>query len=219
MKIKLTILIALSICIFLASTVFAVPVDTNAETVATIESYYTEPSIPEETEIYVVIKTEPSFEIEETLPIDDTYPIASQIWNALKMAGYNDYVCAGILGNIMAEVGGQTLDLSNWEYWSTGKHSGTYGICQWTQGRKAKLLKEYGSDIESQIKFLLDEIKSEINTYGKLYKKGFDYEQFCEMQDYKKAALAFAKCYERCGSGSYKVRQRNAEKAYSYFVK
>ena len=32
------------------------------------------------------------------------------------------------------------------------------------------------------------------------------------------AALAFAKCYERCGSGSYTTRQNNAIIAYNYFV-
>ena len=30
--------------------------------------------------------------------------------------------------------------------------------------------------------------------------------------------MAFAKAYERCGSGSYGVRQINALKAYNYFV-
>ena len=38
-------------------------------------------------------------------------PIATEIWLYLKKQGYNDYVCAGILGNIMAEVGGQTLNI------------------------------------------------------------------------------------------------------------
>ena len=34
------------------------------------------------------------------------YPVATQIWRYMKAQGWNDYVCAGIMGNIMAEVGG-----------------------------------------------------------------------------------------------------------------
>ena len=37
-------------------------------------------------------------------------------------------------------------------------------------------------------------------------------------KDYEQAALAFAKCYERCNSAYYKVRQKNAKIAYDYFV-
>ena len=41
------------------------------------------------------------------------YPVAAYIWKYLsEYMGYNDYVCAGILGNIMTEVGGQTLNIN-----------------------------------------------------------------------------------------------------------
>ena len=39
------------------------------------------------------------------------YKDATLIWEYMKSLGWNDYVCAGILGNMMAEVGGGTLDL------------------------------------------------------------------------------------------------------------
>ena len=39
------------------------------------------------------------------------YPAATEVWLYLKELGYNDYVCAGIMGNLMAETGGQTLNL------------------------------------------------------------------------------------------------------------
>lgn len=149
------------------------------------------------------------------IEIEEKYPVARQVWDALKSAGYSDYVCAGIMGNIMAEVGGQTLDLQ-WEHWS---RDSSYGICQWTQGRKKTLLNDFGADLEAQINFLLWDMEYEFNTYGKRYKKGFNYEDFCALTDYKEISLAFAKCYERCASGSYNVRKRNAEKAYNYFVK
>ena len=41
---------------------------------------------------------------------------------------------------------------------------------------------------------------------------------FLNMTSITDAALAFAKCYERCASGSYTVRQNNAITAYNYFV-
>lgn len=38
----------------------------------------------------------------------DKYLAVTYIWNYFKYYGYNDYVIAGILGNIMCEVGGGT---------------------------------------------------------------------------------------------------------------
>lgn len=138
------------------------------------------------------------------------YPAATQIWKELKSFGYNDYVCAGIMGNIMAEVGGQTLDIHWWE-----KGNGYYGICQWS-----KTYKQYVWDtsLEQQINFLVSSIRYEFDTYGFKYKKGFDYTGFYNLTNEKQAALAFAKCYERCGKASYNQRQINATKAYNYFV-
>lgn len=138
------------------------------------------------------------------------YPAATQIWKELKSFGFNDYVCAGIMGNIMAEIGGQTLDIHWWE-----KGNGYYGICQWS-----KTYKQYvwGASLDQQINFLTSSIRYELNTYGSKYKKGFDYTKFYNLTNEKDAALAFAKCYERCGKASYKQRQINATKAYEYFV-
>lgn len=138
------------------------------------------------------------------------YPAATQIWKELKSFGYNDYVCAGIMGNIMAEVGGQTLDIHWWK-----KGNGYYGICQWS-----KTYKQYVWDtsLDQQINFLTSSIRYELDTYGFKYKKDFDYTDFCNLTNEKDAALAFAKCYERCAKTSYNQRQKNAETAYNYFV-
>ena len=54
---------------------------------------------------------------------EQEYPDATQIWSYLKNLGYNNYVCAGILGNIMAEAGGNTL------YIQPLVQGGFYGIC------------------------------------------------------------------------------------------
>ena len=137
------------------------------------------------------------------------YPSATQIWRYMKAQGWNDYVCAGIMGNIMAEVGGQTLNIRY--TLSSGNY---YGMCQWSRGYS----QVWGAGLETQCDFLRDTIKYEFDTYGSKYKKGFNFNSFLNMTDAQQAALAFAKSYERCGSGSYGVRQKNALKAYNYFV-
>ena len=137
------------------------------------------------------------------------YPEATQIWRYMKALGWNDYVCAGIMGNLMAEVGGQTLNIRY-----TLSSNGYYGMCQWNRAYS----QIWGAGLETQCDFLRDTIKYEFDTYGFKYQKGFNFDAFLNMTDAQQAALAFAKSYERCGSGSYKVRQSNALKAYEYFV-
>lgn len=140
----------------------------------------------------------------------EEYPAATEIWLYLtEELGYNNYVAAGIMGNIMAEVGGQTLNI---QYWLSG--NGYYGMCQWNKAYSSI----WGGSLSEQCDFLRDTIEYEFDTFGNKYAKGFDYDEFLKLTDVKKAAKAFAQCYERCGSGSYKVRQKNAVTAYNYFV-
>ena len=140
---------------------------------------------------------------------EEEYPVATYIWSYFKDLGYSNQVCAGILGNIMAEVGGQTLniqyDISSSSY---------YGICQWNKAYS----EVWGASLEEQCNYLAETIQYEFDTFGYAYKRGFDYESFLELDSITDAALAFAKCYERCGSGSYTTRQNNAITAYNYFV-
>ena len=86
---------------------------------------------------------------------DGNYDQARQVWNYLRDLGLNQYVCAGIIGNIMAEVGGQTLDISRWPIYS---QNGYYGICQWSSGRKERLLNDFGTTLKDQIRFLSVEL-------------------------------------------------------------
>ena len=143
----------------------------------------------------------------------EEYPVATKVWEFLGAYGYNDYVKAGILGNMMAECGGQTLDLKFDAYNNSG--NGYYGVCQWSLKYTPQLNK---TDLITQLQYLVSSMKPEFNNYGKNYAYGFDYNGFIGLNDEKEAALAFAKCYERCGSGSYTVRQRNAEFAYNYYT-
>ena len=137
------------------------------------------------------------------------YPAATQIWRFMKDQGWNDYVCAGIMGNLMTEVGGQTLDIRY-----SLSSSGYYGMCQWNRAYS----EVWGAGLDTQCDFLRDTIKYEFDTYGFKYQKGFNFNSFLNMTDAQQAALAFAKSYERCSSASYKVRQQNALTAYNYFV-
>ena len=142
------------------------------------------------------------------------YPVATQVWRYMKEElGWNDYVCAGVMGNMMAEVGGQTLNLQPYLYGHSGANY--YGLCQWSSRYYPSI---QGADVDTQLDFLASTVKKELDTYGYLFRSGLDYEAFCNLTDAEDAAMAFAKAYERCGSGSYGVRQTNALKAYNYFV-
>lgn len=139
---------------------------------------------------------------------DKEFLQARFIWNYLKQEMLlNDYVAAGIMGNLMVEVGGQTLDFSRHSCKESqgGKY---YGICQWAGSRKERLLKDFGGSIEDQCRFLHVELYEVIPATNDFY----------SMQDEKEAALYFAKKFERCSSRSYEKRQNCATKALEFFV-
>ena len=138
------------------------------------------------------------------------YPTASSIWLYLKDAGYSDEICAGILGNLMAEVGGQTLNLEPY----TNTHPGYYGICQWS----LEFTDTHDLSLTDQCVYLVDTLENEMNNFGNNYHQGFNYDEFIKMTNVEEIAIAFAKCYERCGPGSYDVRQSNALIAFEYFT-
>lgn len=138
------------------------------------------------------------------------YEAAHYIWEYLKELEYNDYVIAGILGNIMVECGSDSLELQ--VKIDSGTH---YGIAQWSKKYYPEIV---GASLNDQCNFLRDNIQFEINTFGNKYKKDFNYTDFISLTDEREAALAFAKSYERCGSGSYERRQSCAEVVYNYFM-
>lgn len=140
---------------------------------------------------------------------ESLYPDAAYIWRYFQDKGYNDEVIAGIMGNMMVEVGGLTLKLQ-----PTLTTESYYGLCQWSRGYS----KVWGASLEEQCNFLESTIKYELDTYGYMYEKGYNYESFILTSNIKEAALAFAKAYERCSSASYKQRQKCAIDAYNYFV-
>lgn len=139
------------------------------------------------------------------------YPVATIIWLYLKNRGYSDYCTAGILGNMMCEVGGGTLDI---QYWLTSSSRAYFGMCQW--GRHYPGV--WGLDLMNQLDFLQDTIKYELDTFGSNYAKGYNYNSFLKMSTAYDAAMMFAYSYERCGSLCAKPRGRYAENAYYYFT-
>jgi hypothetical protein len=143
------------------------------------------------------------------------YPVATTVWLFLKKElGYSDYVCAGIMGNMMTECGGQTLKL-NPNIYGYDNLTSYYGLCQWSKGGHGEV---HGTDLNYQLEYLKKTIEYEFNSYGFKYEKHFKYESFLELQNAEQVALAFAKCYERCDSRWYDIRLINANKAYEYFT-
>lgn len=146
-------------------------------------------------------------------PYGSEYPIAEQVWVYLtQQLHYNDYVAAAIIGNMMVECGGMSLNL-DWECLFKEEY---YGLCQWALRYYPDI---HGKSVLTQLEYLYKSMPYEFKTFGKLYKRGFTLEDFLAMEDCREAALAFAKIYERCGEGSYTKRKDCAEKAYDFFTK
>ena len=143
----------------------------------------------------------------------DEYYYATETWLYLKQHGYSDAVAAGIIGNMMIETSGGSLALNPTIY-SSGK--GFYGLCQWSLYYRPKVA---GMSFEKQLDYLHNDMPSEFATFGSVcYKRGFTFEDFLALEDPATVADAFAKIYERCGSGSYGLRKKAAVKAYEYFT-
>ena len=137
---------------------------------------------------------------------------ATQTYEYLTLRNFSPAAACGIIGNVMVETSGGTLDLKPYAYSPSGNF---YGLCQWS-------VKYYSGakdlPFEYQLDYLLGTISWEFKTFGWLYEKGFDFEDFIQMKDPAEAALAFAVVYERCGPASYNLRKEAALKAYNYFV-
>lgn len=154
-----------------------------------------------------------SYKTHEIIASDD---VASQVWSYLKSYDYSDSVAAGIMGNMMRECGGDTLNLD----WSiVGHYNGDefYGLCQWCLKYTPAGFKN--STIKEQCDYLHRTIESEFATYGGNY-NGITYSEFLKA-DTRTAAIAFERVYERCGDYANEDTRRanNDETAYKQFRK
>ena len=141
---------------------------------------------------------------------------ATQVWTYLKGYGYSDSVAAGIIGNMMRECGGDTLDL-DWDIVGHFNGDEFYGLCQWCLEYTPSGFK--GSSIKQQCDYLHSTIQSAFATYGGNY-NGITYTEFLK-SDTRTAAIAFERVYERCGDYAFEDSRRadNAEAAYKKFHK
>ena len=142
------------------------------------------------------------------------YDVATYVWLYLtKILNYNDYVAAGIVGNMMVEVGGRTLELQHTLYSYGTRYF--YGLCQWNKTNYPEV-REQG--LIFQCEYLAQNIEYELDTFGYAYKTDYKYEHFLNLESERDAALMFAKCYERCAVSGYWMRQDCAERALKYFT-
>lgn len=130
------------------------------------------------------------------------YPAASLVWQLLREAGLSEPVAAGILGNMMAETGGQTLDLKPYS-----RVGGFYGLCMWALEYTPQV---DGADIHTQIRILLDTLEDNLAAGGG------SIEEFLQIQDAAVAARYFSDCYERPATWAA-ARADNALAALAYF--
>ena len=130
------------------------------------------------------------------------YPVASMVWELLRENGLSEYVAAGILGNFMAECGGQTLDLQPYIY-----ADGFYGLAMWALCYTPEV---DGQDVHGQIRILMDTIKPNMESAG------YNYSAFLALTDARTAAKWFSYGYERPAVWA-EQRADNAEVALKYF--
>lgn len=154
-------------------------------------------------------------EVVETQPVEsawiryynDTqyskYPVACEVWQIIRSWGWNEAVAAGIIGNMMTECGGLTLDL-DWDlYDDTWMY---YGLCMWSLYWAPETS---GMSIEQQMTYLYNTIETNMNYFGG------SLDEFLKITDPGYAALYFQWYYE-VGVSS-ETRYAGALEAYEYF--
>ena len=222
-KKKLTLLIALSTTIaiifgyFLSPIVAVLPSSTDeAIVIEAVVEEDPEPlpqiAIEEEVkpEVEEVVEEEISPVIEEPAaaePVVETppvimeqipqgeYAVAEQVWSIMKSYGWSDEICAGIMGNMMRECGGDTLQLNPY---AQNSH---YGLCQWS---RTYHYGAWGKDVAGQLEYLKGSLNIAI----------FD---GCTTPE--EIAAVFCDKYERPGSRDPRYKRlANARAAYEYFV-
>lgn len=129
------------------------------------------------------------------------YPVAAAVWQRLREHGLSEPVTAGIMGNMMSECGGQTLDLDPYIY-----SGGFYGLCMFSLHYFPGV---DGLGVAAQVDFLID-------TLNNIKDGGGSVEAFLSLTDARAAARYFSDYYERPASWSEK-RADNAEAALAYF--
>lgn len=132
------------------------------------------------------------------------HEVAGAVYEYLNQKGFSDTVIAGILGNMMAECGGQTLDLQ-WDIYGGG--GSYYGLCQWSLYYNPDVRD---CDITGQLDYLMSNLEKNMNYFGG------SYIYFCSIEDAGIAAKYFDDYYERGAGGG--VRANNAYAAFTWIT-
>lgn len=144
----------------------------------------------------------------------EEYPVATEAWIAMKTYGWSDTVCAGIMGNLMAETGGTGTLYLDWD--SNGGNG--YGLVQWTSGRRNTIKSRYGTypTVKEQIQFIHDELYG-VNGVRKQVSDS-QLNAIMNAETPEECAYAFACYYERCADFARGMRRGFARDAYEYFT-
>lgn len=144
----------------------------------------------------------------------EEYPVATEAWIAMKTYGWSDTVCAGIMGNLMAETGGTGTLYLDWD--SNGGNG--YGLVQWTSGRRNTIKSRYGTypTVKEQIQFIHDELYG-VNGIRKQVSDS-QLNAIMNAETPEECAYAFACYYERCADFARGMRRGFARDAYEYFT-
>jgi hypothetical protein len=143
------------------------------------------------------------------------YPAATEAWLYMKNEfGWSDTVCAGIIGNLMAECGGCWTQDLDWDI--NTKHG--MGMVQWIGGRRSALVSRYGSNpsIKDQLNFVRDELYGTNGVRKQVTSSQLD--KIMNASSPEECAFAFATYYERCAEQHRAPRRGYARTAYNYFV-
>lgn len=186
--------------------------------------YLSKHNLPEQSEAYFITQEEIMrvnyilnqyhSDLEILAQQKSEFPVSTKIWKFMKEElNWSNEVCAGVMGNIMVESGGHTLDIQ----WNIYDPDGAYyGICQWSKYYCPEVMN---MTLEQQLLYLKNNVEETFNYWGKNYQIGFTYKDFIAMTDVQQVALAFAMCYERCNPIHYNVRTITALEAYEYYAK
>lgn len=142
------------------------------------------------------------------------YPAATEIWLTMKSYGWTDAACAGIMGNIMRECGGDSLKYINPNLYNrTNTH---YGLIQWSKRYYPDIqpTATWTPSVEEQLTYLRYTI---INQKSLHHNYGFTEGYLLTATSYKEVAKVFCEGYERPNEVGTR-RERNAETAWEYFV-
>lgn len=146
---------------------------------------------------------------------EEEYPAATEAWLIMKEEfGWSDTICAGIIGNLMAECGGCWTQDLDWQI--STKHG--LGMVQWIGGRRNQLVALYGDTptVREQMMFMRDELYGNNGVTKQVTESQLN--EIMNASSPEECAYAFASYYERCASQHKAPRKGYAKTAYEYFV-